>query len=319
MHDVVEGGAVRGEILDNVEDVLRFAATYRGRPARPVVEGTGASISRARRGAGRRARHGRSGAGWRRHDAGPRGSAHTTTLGSAIHATATVLSSQPCVASWVSADASIEVFVAGARTARSTAPPSRSYTQSAVPPDRRGSRGRRLGAVRRMQRGVAYERPKPAAARGVGARPAPRPRTAAVRGGLRFGAGRRVPMRRALVPRAMPRREAHPGATCHGRRLTPGMLERLEAVTPTSPRRQHPARPAADDRRSLCHMIDERCGRRAVRPPAGPRRRLDQLAAEESSSPARPRRADACGRTMPTGLQPRVDIVAADSGRQIAA
>jgi DNA-binding transcriptional LysR family regulator len=137
--------------------------------------------------------------------------------------------------------------------------------------------------------------------------------------GFRAVARRRVSHRRRRArPRALAAfREAHPGvdlSLVEG--LTPGLLERLDAgdadvAVVSTP----PDRPLDDRRFDLHHLIDERL---LVAVPRGhrlARRRtvgISELAEDSFIAGSATAEQTLLRATLPTGFQPRVDIVAAE-------
>jgi DNA-binding transcriptional LysR family regulator len=221
---------------------------------------------------------------------------------------------------------SLEVFVAVARTGSITrAAQQLSYTQSAV--------SRQVAALEadagsalfdRLPRGVALTEAGrsllPHAESVLDRLASARRDLAAVRGlaagRLRVGAFPTAVA--ALVPRALAAfRDAHPGvdlSLVEG--LTPGLLERLEAgdadvAVVSTP----PDRPLDDRRFDLHHLLDERL---LVAVPRGhrlARRRtvgIGELADDSFIAGSATAEQTLLRATLPTGFQPRVDIVAAE-------
>jgi DNA-binding transcriptional LysR family regulator len=221
---------------------------------------------------------------------------------------------------------SLEVFVAVARTGSITrAAQQLSYTQSAV--------SRQIATLEaeagsalfdRLPRGVALTEAGrsllPHAESVLDRLASARRDLAAVQGlaagRLRVGAFPTAVA--ALVPRALAAfREAHPGvdlSLVEG--LTPGLLDRLEAgdadvAVVSTP----PDRPLDDRRFDLHHLLDERL---LVAVPRGhrlARRRtvgIGELAEDNFIAGSATAEQTLLRATLPTGFQPRVDIVAAE-------
>ncbi len=221
---------------------------------------------------------------------------------------------------------SLEVFVVVARTGSITrAAQQLSYTQSAV--------SRQIAALEADAGSVLFDRlPRGVALTEAGRSLLPHAESvldrlasarrdlAAVRGlasgRLRVGAFPTAVA--ALVPRALAAfREAHPGvdlSLVEG--LTPGLLERLDAgdadvAVVSTP----PDRPLDDRRFDLHHLIDERL---LVAVPRGhrlARRRtvgISELAEDSFIAGSATAEQTLLRATLPTGFQPRVDIVAAE-------
>ena len=221
---------------------------------------------------------------------------------------------------------SLEVFVVVARTGSITrAAQQLSYTQSAV--------SRQIAALEADAGSVLFDRlPRGVALTEAGRSLLPHAESvldrlasarrdlAAIRGlasgRLRVGAFPTAVA--ALVPRALAAfREAHPGvdlSLVEG--LTPGLLERLDAgdadvAVVSTP----PDRPLDDRRFDLHHLIDERL---LVAVPRGhrlARRRtvgISELAEDSFIAGSATAEQTLLRATLPTGFQPRVDIVAAE-------
>ena len=221
---------------------------------------------------------------------------------------------------------SLEVFLAVARTGSITrAAQQLSYTQSAV--------SRQIAALEADAGSVLFDRlPRGVALTEAGRSLLPHAESvldrlasarrdlAAVRGlasgRLRVGAFPTAVA--ALVPRALAAfREAHPGvdlSLVEG--LTPGLLERLDAgdadvAVVSTP----PDRPLDVRRFDLHHLIDERL---LVAVPRGhrlARRRtvgISELAEDSFIAGSATAEQTLLRATLPTGFQPRVDIVAAE-------
>jgi DNA-binding transcriptional LysR family regulator len=221
---------------------------------------------------------------------------------------------------------SLEVFVVVARTGSITrAAQQLSYTQSAV--------SRQIAALEADAGSVLFDRlPRGVALTEAGRSLLPHAESvldrlasarrdlAAVRGlasgRLRVGAFPTAVA--ALVPRALAAfREAHPDvdlSLVEG--LTPGLLERLDAgdadvAVVSTP----PDRPLDDRRFDLHHLIDERL---LVAVPRGhrlARRRtvgISELAEDSFIAGSATAEQTLLRATLPTGFQPRVDIVAAE-------